>query len=145
MAERKTNIYLKNSDLLAETIASKEAGKMSNRLAEMLTLLVSRYARLRKFSGYSYREDMEAHALYSLCKTWQRFDETQWSNAFGYYSKCVENAFIQVLNAEKKHRNIRDKLLVEHGMDPSFTYTEDQKSSSPTDDKNKHYEMDMEY
>lgn len=120
MAEKK--IYLKNADLLAETIKSREQGHMTPRLAEMLMLLVSRYARKGNFSGYSYRDDMESHALLSLCKSWASFDPSKSSNAFAYYTTSVKRSFIQVLNAEKKHRDIRDSLLVENGLDPSFSY-----------------------
>lgn len=124
----KPKVYLRNADLLAETIKSKENGKMTDTLGKMLVLLVTRYAKKGSFAGYTYREDMESHAITSLCRTWDKFNPERSSNAFAFYTQCIKMSFIQVLNSEKKHRDIRDKLLVENGLDPSFSYTEEHRS-----------------
>jgi DNA-directed RNA polymerase specialized sigma subunit len=131
MAANKPRIYLKNADLLAETKRSKELGRMTDELGRMLMLLVRRYARKASFAGYSYREDMEGHAIVSLCRTWNSFKPEISSNAFAFYTTCIKNSFIQVLNNEKRHRNTRDLLLVEHGMDPSFTFSEEYQMTIP--------------
>jgi DNA-directed RNA polymerase specialized sigma subunit len=118
---RKTN-YLNNRDLLAETIKSKEQGRMTDKLARMLQMLCKRYGSRANFANYTYNEDMQAYAMMSLAKTWSAFNPEKSSNAFAFFTQCVKNSFIQYLKQEKNQRKIRDKALVEAGLNPSYTY-----------------------
>ena len=127
MPTPKKKNYLNNKDLIAEVIASKEEGRMSDKLARMLQMLAQRFARKPNYIGYTFNEDMQAYAMMHLCKTWSRFDEKKFSNAFAYYTQCVYNSFSQYLNKEKTQREVRDKLILQGGLSPSFTYTENHK------------------
>ncbi len=117
--------YLNNKDLLAQVIASHSIGKMTNELAKMLMLLVTRYAKKGNFVNYTYNDDMQSYAILSLVKTWRGFDPKKSSNPFAFYTQCIKNAFIQYLNYERKHRDTKDKLLVDSGLNPSFGYAYD--------------------
>lgn len=117
------NIYLNNKSLLAEVMESKRKGKMTDKLAKMLMLLTSRYAKKGNFANYSYNEDMVGYAMLMLVKTWDSFDPNKSDNPFAFFTQCIKNSFIQYLNQEKRQRNIRDELLVDVGMSPSHTYT----------------------
>ena len=120
--KRKKN-YLNNKDLLAEVIACKgNQNTMSDKLAKMLTLLCARYASRPQYAGYTYNDDMQSYAIMQICKTWWKFKEDLSDNPFSYYTRCFERSFKQFLNQEKKHRNIRDELLLNVGMSPSHTY-----------------------
>ena len=119
---RKKN-YLNNKDLIIAVIASKKQGSMTDTLARMLMLLTERYGRKPNYSGYTYNDDMQAFAMLTLVKVWDRFDETKYSNAFAYYTSCVHNAFNQFLNKERTQRDVRDEILVSKGLDPSLNYT----------------------
>jgi DNA-directed RNA polymerase specialized sigma24 family protein len=121
--------YLKNADLLAEVIRCKEAGKLSNTLAKMLYMLTSRYATKPNFSGYTYIDDMVAEALADLCKNALKFKPERSSNPFAFYTQCIHNSFLGYLNNEKKHRRIRDAMLVEIGENPSFNFQEEYKNN----------------
>ena len=59
----------------------------------------------------------------NLVKSWKSFNPEKSQNPFAYFTSCIHNSFLQYLNQERKHRNIRDALLIEHGLDPSYTYT----------------------
>lgn len=122
------NKYLNNKDLLAEVRESKKNGKMSDKLALMLQMLCARYAKHPWFSGYTYNEDMQAYAMLMLVKTWESFDCEKYDNPFAYYTQCIRSSFQQYKLQEKKHRTIRDKLLVDSGLLPSFTYMEEYES-----------------
>jgi DNA-directed RNA polymerase specialized sigma24 family protein len=122
--------YLTNGTLLPEVIRAKKLGYVTPELAKMLMLLTERYARSAKFSGYSYRDDMIAEALANLSQNALKFDPNKSSNPFAYYTTAITNSFIQYLNVEKRHRNIRDSLLVELGENPSFNYAEEHKQHS---------------
>lgn len=121
--------YLKNADLLAEVIRCKEAGKLSNTLAKMLYMLTSRYATKPNFSGYTYIDDMVAEALADLCKNALKFKPERSSNPFAFYTQCIHNSFLGYLNNEKKHRKIRDAMLVEIGENPSFNFQEEYRNN----------------
>jgi len=121
--KRKKN-YLNNKDLLAEVMRSQDAGVMSDKLALMLQTLTARYGRSGKYIGYTYNEDMQAYAMMMLCKTWSKFDSTRFTNAFAYYTQCINSSFIQFLNKERTQRDVRDGLLLRQGLNPSYNYVE---------------------
>lgn len=114
--------YLNNKDLLANVVASKSKGVMSNELAKMLQMLTSRYAKKGNFANYSYNEDMQAYAMLMLCKTWASFDEQKSNNPFAFFTQCIKNSFIQYLNQERRVRDIKNITLMENGFNPSFSY-----------------------
>lgn len=130
---RKPANYLNNADMLTQVIESHRINKMTPGLAKMLTLLAKRYGSKSNFANYTYNDDMQAYALMMLCKTWKNFNSDKYSNPFAYYTQCVKNCFRQYLVSEKKHRNIRDKLLVANGMTPSFTYQVEQEGVNEFD------------
>lgn len=117
--------YLNNRDLLAQVVLSKKQSKMTNDLAKMLQLLTLRYGKKGNFSGYTYNDDMQSYAMLMLVKTWDSFDPAKSSNPFAFFTQCIKNSFIQYLNYEKRQRDIRDEVLVDKGMNPSFGYTYD--------------------
>lgn len=118
---RKVN-YLNNKDLLKEVHSSKEQDQMTNKLAHMLTMLCARYGRRGNFANYTYNEDMQAYAMMMLVRTWRSFNPAKSNNPFAFFTQCVKNSFIQFLNSEKRHRTLRDELMVNEGLNPSFTY-----------------------
>ncbi len=119
--KRKGN-YLNNKDLLAEVIMSKEQDQMTDKLARMLMMLCARYGRRANFANYTYNEDMQAYAMMMLVRTWRSFKPEKSNNPFAFFTQCVKNSFIQFLNQEKRHRNLRDELMVDKGLNPSYTY-----------------------
>lgn len=122
--------YLNNADLLQEVIKSHAQKRMTDGLAKMLTLLCQRYASKGNFANYTYNDDMQAYAMMMSCRTWKNFNPEKSNNPFAYYTQCVKNCFRQYLMAEKRHRIIRDKLLVAHGMAPSHTFLMDQEGAT---------------
>lgn len=114
--------YLNNKDLLAQVVLSKSKVKMSGELAKMLQLLTSRYAKKGNFANYTYNDDMQSYAMLMLVKTWNSFDPAKSSNPFAFFTQCIKNSFIQYLNYEKRQRDIRDEVLVDSGLSPSYNY-----------------------
>lgn len=122
--------YLNNRDLLEQVKLSKSQKRMTNELAKMLKLLCQRYGSKGNYAGYTYNDDMQAYALMMLCKTWDSFDPEKSNNPFAFYTQCIKHSFSQYLNAEKKQRDVRDAILVENGLNPSFTYQMEHNSES---------------
>lgn len=115
-------IYLNNKELLAEIKHCKSKGQMSDTLAKMLQLLCSKYAKKGSYVNYSYNTDMQAYAMMMLVRTWNSFDPEKSSNPFAFFTQCIKNSFIQYLNQEKRQRDVRDLLLIDQGLNPSYGY-----------------------
>lgn len=129
-------IYLNNKELLAAVKQSKEVGQMSNTLAMMLQMLCSKYAKKGNFINYSYNEDMQGYAMMMLVRTWNSFDPEKSNNPFAFFTQCIKNSFIQYLNQEKRQRDVRDVILIDQGMSPSFGFGEGSgQSGANTDDE----------
>ncbi len=118
-------IYLNNKELLIAIAESKELGKMSDKLAKMLLLLCTRFATKGRWVNYTYNSDMIAYALMMLCRTWTAFNPEKSNNPFSFYTQCVLNSFYQFDNQERKQRNIRDSLLVNQGLNPSYNFQDE--------------------
>jgi DNA-directed RNA polymerase specialized sigma subunit len=131
---KKPKNYLNNKDMLLELKKSKKDGKMTTELTKMIMLLTRRYAEHPWFVNYTYNNDMQSFALLTVVKFWDRFDLEKGSNAFAYFTQIIKRAFQQYKLQEKKHRTIRDLLLVEHGETPSYTFM------SEYDDDNYHFD-----
>ena len=117
-------IYLSNKELLNAIKVAKEKGYMTDTLAKMLQLLCSKYAKKGNFVNYSYNDDMQSYAMMMLVRTWNSFNPEKSNNPFAFFTQCIKNSFIQYLNQEKRQRVIRDELLVDQGMAPSFGYND---------------------
>ena len=100
---------------------SKEHGKINNNLAKMFMKLVERYATRSNWRGYTYNDEMKSTALLQLAQIGLQFDESKSANPFAYYTAAITNSFTRVLNLEKKNQIIRDDILEDAGLNPSFT------------------------
>lgn len=118
--------------MMDEFLKSRAQGKMTNEFATMLMTLTKRYASRPNFSGYSYVEDMESHALMQMCHSWKQFDPDKSNNPFAFYTQCIKNSFFFFLNKEKRVRVIRDRELMYAGMDTSFSFQEEHSSGFDT-------------
>ena len=123
---RTSRNFVNNRDLVEQVALSKQQNQITNHLAKMFMEMTKRYGMKANFAKYTYIEDMEAYALEMLVKNWMKFDETQFDNAFAYYTSFIHNAFIQYLNKEKAVRDLRDKIMVNAGLNPSFNYEGDE-------------------
>ena len=123
--KKKPKNYINNADLLTEIEISRARGKMTDKLAHMLHMLCERYSKHSDYSRiYSYEEDMKAFAMLTVVKVWKSFDPEKSKNPFAYFTQIIRHAFYQYLNHEKKQREIKDEVLIDIGLTPSFTYLE---------------------
>jgi len=99
----------------------KDHGRMTEDLGRMFLKLADRYGTRSNWRGYTYNDEMRAQAVLQLSQIGLQFDESKSENPFAYYTAAVTNSFTRVLNIEKKNQNIRDDILQENGLNPSFT------------------------
>jgi hypothetical protein len=100
---------------------NKEHGGINNNLAKMFIKLCERYATRSNWRGYTYNDEMRSTALLQLSQIGLQFDESKSQNPFAYYTAAITNSFTRVLNLEKRNQVIRDDILEEAGLNPSFT------------------------
>jgi len=117
--------YLSNKELLAEWHKSNDVDKMTNKLAQMLQLLVYRYSRKHNFIGYSYIDEARQDSMLQLMAVWQKFDPKKSDNPFAYFTAVIHNQILARLAKEKKQQGIRDMLLLEAGVNASNSFMED--------------------
>lgn len=128
IAPPKKSMYLTNKVLLPAIVEAKEKGVMTDKLATMLQLLCSKYATKGNFVNYTYNDDMQAYAMMMLVRTWKSFDLNKSNNPFAFFTQCIKNSFKQYLNLEKRQRTIRDLLLVDQGLNPSYGFQDENAS-----------------
>lgn len=100
---------------------NKGHGRMTEDLGRMFLKLADRYGTRSNWRGYTYNDEMRAQAVLQLSQIGLQFDESKSLNPFAYYTAAVTNSFTRVLNIEKKNQNIRDDILQDNGLNPSFT------------------------
>ena len=100
---------------------SKTHGKTTNKLARMYMKLCERYGTRSNWRGYTYNDEMRSQALLQLTQIGLQFDESKSENPFAYYTAAITNSFTRVLNLEKKNQAIRDDILENAGLNPSYT------------------------
>tara|TARA_R110000782_G_scaffold2368_1_gene9361 strand:- start:201 stop:1043 length:843 start_codon:yes stop_codon:yes gene_type:complete len=100
---------------------SKAHGRTTNKLARMYMKLCERYGTRSNWRGYTYNDEMRSQALLQLTQIGLQFDESKSENLFAYYTAAITNSFTRVLNLEKKNQSIRDDILENAGLNPSYT------------------------
>ena len=100
---------------------NKEHGAMTDKLAMMFIKLVERYASRSNWRGYTYNDEMQGAGLLQLSRIGLQFDESKSDNPFAYYTAAITNSFTRVLNLEKKGQRIRDDILQQNALNPSYT------------------------
>ena len=99
----------------------REHGQMTKKLAMMFMKLCERYATRSNWRGYTYNDEMRSQALLQLAQIGLQFDESKSQNPFAYYTAAITNSFTRVLNIEKRNQNLRDDILQENNLNPSYT------------------------
>ena len=101
-----------------------DRGKITEPLAKMMIKLVTNYSNKSNYKYYSYVDEMVGAALLQLSRSALLFDEAKagaYLNPFAYLTTICTNSFTSVLNKEKRSRDLRDDLLIEHGLAASNT------------------------
>ena len=109
--------YIEKEEYTAELLAYKASGTCSERLGELYKIHVDRYASAANFKGYTYVDEMKGQALLFLMK--YSHNHFNGSNAFSYCTTIIRNAFLQVIAKEKKHSELKDRLIkAQDRLDP---------------------------
>lgn len=116
MSEKKH--YYNNSTLREILRDANEKDYITKELSEAFMVMTKRISTHPRFMNYSYSDDLQAEALYALCRSWKNIKFEDDSNPFSYITTTVMNSFKQYIYKEYRHQAIQDKILL--GMDNGF-------------------------
>jgi DNA-directed RNA polymerase specialized sigma subunit len=126
MSKTKKKYYLTNKQMLPVIEDCRQKDRMTDEFAKQIQLLIDRYASSYIYSDYQpHIEDMKSAAMMNIVRGWRSFDPNQSSNAFAYFTQSIKYSFWQYCTQEKKHRLVRDELLINMGELPSDAYLQD--------------------
>lgn len=114
--------YLNNRDLYDELIKCQQTGRMSEHLGKMFVLLSEKYSTHRYFNQYSFKDDLISTGTLACCNAFMKFDPNKSSNPFAFFSSVVYHSFLQTIKKEYKQKDIKDSVLVENELNPSYGY-----------------------
>lgn len=136
---RKKN-YINNEDF-ANVVEkwindSKEAGErveIPYYMAECFLKIVKGLGSKKNFSGYTYILDMKSEAIEHCVKYADRFNVEKSRNAFAYFTQISFNAFIQMINKEKKIAKLKfdmagESMVNSHKWDRNLISSSEDKS-----------------
>lgn len=86
-------VYVKNRDLLAEIIKSKEQNELTPAAIKMLMTMAREISKVFKYKYEEDREDCISYAMEDILKYWRGFDPSKSSNAFAYFTQMCKNGF----------------------------------------------------
>ncbi len=113
----KTRYYIDKDEYTKEVINYIESGIASERLGELFITHVDHYASSSCFKGYTYLDEMKSQARLFLLKYCRSFkaeygeNNNKKPNAFAYCTTIIHNAFLQIIQREKRHSKLKDIII----------------------------------
>jgi DNA-directed RNA polymerase specialized sigma24 family protein len=118
--------YVRNKDLIPEIKQFNDVGFISEELGRMLLLIAKNLSNKGNFINYTWKEDMIQEAVLTCCKYLKNFDLEKSNNPFAYITTICNHAFVNYINKQKKHSEIKDKCFHNRDTvieDDTFTYS----------------------
>jgi DNA-directed RNA polymerase specialized sigma subunit len=83
--------FVKNADLRAEIIKSKENGELTRTAIDMMILMSNKFAGNFIYFYEQDREDCIAVAIMNCYQYWRGYDPEKSQNAFAYFTQIIKN------------------------------------------------------
>ena len=83
--------------------------QMSDKLGTMITKIVTGFSCRPSFNTYFFKDEMISLGIYYTCRYIKKYDLSN-KNVHAYISKIAENAFMTVINAEKRKLYVKRKM-----------------------------------
>lgn len=113
VVEETVMYYVRNKDLIPEIEKFAETGFISEELGKMLLLIAKNLSNKGNFINYTWKEDMIQEAVLTCCKYLKNFDLKKSNNPFAYITTICNHAFVNYINKQKKHSEIKDRCFNE--------------------------------
>ena len=102
--------YVKNADLRAELIKSKDQGKLSSVALDMFIKMANRFSMKFKYKYEEDREDCIQFAVMDCYQYWRGYKPEKSTNAFAYITQIIKNGFAK--GWRKLHGNIPESKKI---------------------------------
>lgn len=102
---------------------------MPNYVAECIMKIVEHYSLKGNWRGYTYLSEMKSEAILTCVKYCHNFDINKSQNAFAYFTSYIKNAFLFVMDNEKKQASLKYGSISEqseHNWNSINLYDEEQ-------------------
>jgi len=106
-----TSHYVRNKDLIPEIKEFNKSGRISEELGRMLLLIAKNLSNKGNFINYTWKDDMIQEAVLTCCKYLKNFDLEVSNNPFAYITTICSHAFVNYINKQKRHSDIKDTLF----------------------------------
>ena len=111
MSEQTVTYYVRNKDLIPEIMKMNENNIISEELGAMLLLIAKNLSNKGNFINYTWKDDMIQEAVLTCCRYLKNFDLRKSNNPFAYITTICNHAFVNYINKQKKHSEIKDKCF----------------------------------
>ena len=105
--------------LVERTLDIKEAElhnlpkpNISNYIGECIMKIATNLAKKHQFSGYSFKDEMIADAVYHCLKYLDAFDITKSENPFSYFTQAAYYQFLKRIEMEKMQTYVKCKATI---------------------------------
>ena len=103
--------YVNCKDLLEEIKLYNKTRKVSEELGVYLLKIAKRYATKPNFSGYTYKDDFIADAVYRMVEQLDKINLNHPKcNPFSYLTQLCRNCFIAKINKEHRIQNTKENI-----------------------------------
>lgn len=122
--------YLPNREFVQEVIECQKKGEISDRLARMFMLLSEKVSTHRFFIRYPFKEDLISEGVLACVAAFDKFDPEYISekggepNAHSFFTTVCFNAYRAYIGKYYKQKNIKDSLMVDNNLNPSYGYAD---------------------
>jgi hypothetical protein len=105
--------------LLKEYHIKKEKGEtpeIPQKIFTNVDMIINRYVNVPKFKGYTFKDQMISEARLHSFKAINSFKYEKSENPLAYFTQCAHNAFIQIINKEKKETDVIKLLKIDYSI-----------------------------
>lgn len=100
--------YISNETLHHEIVLSQRNKRPTDALGAMLMMMAERISRMKRFSGYGYRDDLVSHAVLHGLQNYQKYTPANGA-AFAWATSLLSNVMIDYIRKENRQDAIAFK------------------------------------
>ena len=110
-ASDKTKFYVQPAEFDEEIMNYYDSGKMSDKLADMVSRISHKLSYAPNFINYSYREEMVGDGVIRMMKALiaKKYNREKGTNPFSYFTRIAFNAFRNRIKKEKHIHETHEK------------------------------------
>jgi hypothetical protein len=107
----KTKFYVQPAEFDEEIMKYYDSGKMSDKLADMVSRISHKLSYAPNFINYSYREEMVGDGVIRMMKALiaKKYNREKGTNPFSYFTRIAFNAFRNRIKKEKHIHETHEK------------------------------------